>query len=373
MFKNRAMIKVKGLNQERAINNLSKTLKIYNYKREEQNLSQFEVELKHTKKIKQMLEQEGLEVLSISHKGFYSKIKQSFLRYGILAGIVIIILFYILQYSFVWKIEVWGVTAQEKSEVIAFIEDNTKSNLKQKINTKELEIMVKNEFDFISSISVAIIGQSLIVNLNEAVLPEEMDENQSPIISDYDGMITKINLVQGTLNVNEGDIVQKGDILVYPYIIDSQGNKRGVKPQAEIIADVWYSSIERHYDYRIEEIKTGNKLVQSEVYLGNILIYKNGKDINFGDYVTETYTKSLTNNLILPFYLKKTIYYEIETKEIIQPFDDVKDEVISKARENILLFLDKNEIILNEKYTISEAGGYHIVNYIITTSKDIGG
>ena len=93
MFRNRATIKVKGLNQERAINNLSKTLKIYNYKREEQNLSQFEVELKHTKKIKQMLEQEGLEVLSISHKGFYSKIKQSFLRYGILAGIVIIILF----------------------------------------------------------------------------------------------------------------------------------------------------------------------------------------------------------------------------------------------------------------------------------------
>lgn len=373
MFKNRATIKVKGLNQERAINNLSKTLKIYNYKREEQNLSQFEVELKHTKKIKQMLEQEGLEVLSISHKGLYSKIKQSFLRYGILAGIVIIILFYILQYSFVWKIEVWGVTAQEKSEVIAFIEDNTKSNLKQKINTKELEIMVKNEFDFISSISVAIIGQSLIVNLNEAVLPEEMDENQSPIISDYDGMITKINLVQGTLNVNEGDIVQKGDILVYPYIIDSQGNKRGVKPQAEIIADVWYSSTEKHYDYRIEEIKTGNKLVQSEVYLGNLLIYKNGKDIGFGDYVTETYTKPLTNNLILPFYLKKTIYYEIETKEIIQAFDDVKDEVISKARENILLFLDKNEIILNEKYTISEAGGCHIVNYIITTSKDIGG
>lgn len=373
MFKNRTIIKVKGLNQERALNKITKRVKVFNYKREGQNLSQFEVNYKNSHEIKKLVEQEGLEILSISHKGFLYNLKRLFLRYGIIAGFIIAVIFYTIQYNFVLRVEVWGVDKQESLEIKNYVQENMNSNFKSNINTEELEIMVRNNFDYVSSVSIAIIGQSLIVNLNQAVLPDEMEGDFKPITSEYDGLITKINLIQGTLNVNEGDIVQKGDILVYPYTIDSQGTIYEVEPKAEIIADVWLTSTITHYDYRIERIRTGRTQTVNEVLLNNLVIYQNKVDMLYDNYEIESYEQDISKNNILPFKLRKTIYYEVEINEINEDFRDVKDLIIDKARQNTLIFLQENDIIINESYTLSEGAGCHIVNYVITVSKNIGG
>ncbi len=373
MFKNRTIIKIKGLNQERALNNITRQVKIYNYKREEHSLSQFEVDFKDRTKIKKLITEQGLELLSITHKGLIYYLKNIFLRYGIVAGIILTLAFYILQYNFVYKVEVWGVSKEESQEVKIFVEDNMTSNMKSRISTNDLEILVRSNFDFVSSVSIAIVGQSLIVNLNQSVLPEEIEGNYQPIVSKYDGLITKINLIQGTLNVNEGDIVQKGDILVLPYTTDSDGTVYEVNPKAEIIADVWLSTSITHYDYRVEKIRTGKSTTKVEVLLNNLLIYDNNVDIAYKNYEIECYTEELTKNLILPFKIKKTIFYEIEIIEIAQPFEDVKDAIIEEARQKTLIFLEENDIILNEGYTLDEGGGCHIINYTITLSKNIGG
>src|SRR5699024_8221798 len=94
----------------------------------------------------------------------------------------------------------------------------------------------------------------------EAVLPEEMQGSFQPIVSDYDGMITHINLIQGTPNVKVGDIVQKGDVLVYPYVADGEGQVMPVLPRAEIKADVWLSENEVFYEYQIKQERTGRKI-----------------------------------------------------------------------------------------------------------------
>ena len=373
MIKNRTTIKVKGLNQERALNNLSKKINIYNYKRHERNLSEFEVDVKYSKKIKDILEKEGLEVLSIKNRGFLHYFNEFFKRLGIIIGLIFVILFYAIQYNFVLKIEVWGGETIECQQVKEFVQDNMTSNFKSNISTEDLEILVRNNFDFVSSVSIAIVGQSLIVNLNPSVLPGEMEGQFQPLVSQYDGLITKINLIQGTLNVQVGDIVQKGDILVMPYVIDSDGTLYEVEPRAEIIADVWISSSVSHYDYKIVQKRTGRKVTTSEVLLGNLIIYSNNEDMSFTDYESETYTQVLTKNLMLPLYLKKTIYYEIETEEVVQPFEEVKEIIIEEARQKALIFFDKNDIIINESMLISEGAGCHIVNYTITVSKDLGG
>lgn len=373
MLKNRTTIKVKGLNQERALNNISKSVNIYNYKRYDRNLSEFEIKIKDSKKIDKLLKKEGLEILSIKNAGILHNFREIFKRLGVIIGLVFIIIFYIVQYNFILKIEVWGGEIDECKQVKAFVQESMTSNFKSNISTEDLEILVRNNFDFVSSVSIAIVGQSLIVNLNPTILPDEMDDEFQPLVSEYDGLITKINLIQGTLNCQVGDIVQKGDILVLPYVTDSNGTIYEVEPRAEIVADVWLSSTVTHYDYKIMQSRTGNIFISSQVLLNNLIIYDNSNDISFKDYECESYTTTLTKNLILPFYLKKTIYYEIEVKEIYQPFDEVKERIIEEAREKSLIFFDKNDIIINENYSLSEGAGCHIVNYTITVSKDIGG
>ena len=49
----------------------------------------------------------------------------------------------------------------------------------------------------------------------------------------------------------------------------------------------------------------------------------------------------------------------------------MKEQLISKARENTLIFLQKDEIILNENFTLTDVAGCHTINYTISVEKDI--
>ncbi len=372
-FKNKTIFKIKGLNQERSFNNISKTVSIYNIKKEDDGTSQFEVDYKDAKKTKKFLEQQGFQILSVTNHGILFKFKNLFTRYGIVAGLIFCLLFYILQYNFILQVKVLGQPSEIQSLIKEYVVDNLNSNFKYNIDTKEIENSIKAEFDQVSSVSVAIYGQTLLINYNPSTIPEEMRGEFDPIVSEYDGMITDLELVSGTLNVKVGDIVQKGDVLVHPYIIDTDGETRQVTPSAKITANVWFSESITHYDYRLETKRTGKKIVSSFVKLGDLVIYSHDRENNFQEYEVESYSQPLTKNLLLPFTLEKIVYYQTQTDEIIEPFEEVQEEVIEKAREKTLIFLDKNAIIIDENYIIKDAGSVHNVIYTITTSITFGG
>ena len=254
-----------------------------------------------------------------------------------------------------------------------YVQDNLKSSFKYNIDTKKIENSIKERFDEVSSVSVAIYGQTLLINYNPSTIPEQLQGEFDPIISQYDGMITDIELISGTLNVHVGDIVQKGEELVSPYIVDTDEEIRQVTPIAKITMDVWISESVAHYDYRLETRRTGKKVISSYVKLGELVIYSHEEENNFKEYELESYSRSLTKNLLLPFKLEKMVYYETQTDEIVEPFEEVKEEVIQKAREKTLIFLDKNAIIIEENYIVKDAGNIHSIEYTITTSQSIGG
>ena len=370
---NRSQFVVKGLNQEKAFNNLSKEIKVYKIKRPEYNLSTFEVDSKNEKKANSILSSMGLEVTVVGHKGFVKKLKSFFSFYGIICGIVISILFYILQYNFILKIEIWGNENLSASVVKDYADSLLGSHFKSKVDTKEIENKIKNKFNLASSVSVAIVGQTLIINLNEGILPPEMEDEFAPIISNEDGLVTSITLIQGTLNVKVGDIVKKGDVLVFPYIIDADGNERKVKPQADIEAEVWLRKEYCHKDYVVKSQRTGEKAVCNRVLLNGKEIYKYESKTEFDCYEEETTYQNLISSNLIPFKFERTTRYELETVEINNPFEDNKEEIVNLARENVLIFLQKNEIIKDEKYFVREGGGCYFIDYIITTCRNIGG
>lgn len=368
---NRSKIQIICRNQEKIINKISKNVSIYNYKRQNDKYSEFEVDTKNKKNVQKFLKENNVEFELSGEKGYLNKIKKLLSSIGLICGIVLVCLIYSLQYFFVWKIEVNGIENNE--EVERFIENNLSSKLKSRIDVKDIEILVKKSFDEVSSISVAIVGQSIVVNINEMVLPKEMTGNFLPLVSVEDGQITQINLIEGTLNCKVGDIVQKGDILVYPYVIDSQGQKREVSPKAEIYADVWLSETISHYDYCLKRERSGKKIVNSQVLLYDKVVYNNKKDVSFNDYEVEVEEEYLTKNLILPLKLKKTTYYEMSTFEVSQPFYEYKDEIIENTRLKALQFLKKNEIIKSENFSVNEEPNVSRVTYTITVTRNIGG
>ena len=82
--------------------------------------------------------------------------------------------------------------------------------IKQKINTKEVINNIRLKRNDIAWIGVNIKGTNAIVSIVEAdKKPEIIDENEyCNIVTRKDGIITKINVQNGTALVKEGDIVK---------------------------------------------------------------------------------------------------------------------------------------------------------------------
>lgn len=369
--KARSHFKIKSLNREKIFNKISQQFVIYDVKQRD-GFIEFEVDESDGEEVEKFLNQQNVKIYSAVHKGLRRKILNILKMWGVVAGLAIGIALYSLQYFFVFKIEVWGCDELNESEVANFVKENMASRFKGNIDTQRLEISIRDNFELVSSVSVAIVGQSLIVNINEAILPEELNGEFEPIVSQYDGLVTEINLVQGTLNVKQGDIVQKGDILVYPYIIDGDGEQRPVQPKAEIFADVWVEKEDVFYEYQIVEERTGRKIECSEVTLFGLVIYSNTNENTFESFESEKTSSYIAENNILPLIYTKYTFYETKTTEIIRNFEQEKDDLFENLRQKTLIYLPENAIIKDEKSSVKEMAGVYYLSYIITTSLDIG-
>lgn len=373
MKKSRVQLKIKGLNQERAINKLSKSVSLLKVDRQDKQVCVLEVSPKDIKKARKLLQEDNFEIVQVKDYGVYSIAKKLRSYYGVLAGLVLCFCAYFVQLGFVWQVKVYGNERLSTSEITQFIDDNLVSRYISKIDTKNLEIGLREQFKRISSVSVAVVGQSIVVNINEAVLPEEMGGDFEPLVSNFDCRITEIKLVQGTLNFKVGDIVRAGETLVEPYIIDSEGQLRAVKPMASIKADVWIESSSEHFDSYYQTSHSGKSIEMSEVYLFGVKVYSNVKPVTFKQYELEEELCDLNKNNLLPFKLRKLRYYETKTELIEQNFEEVKEQIISATREKALQNLQECEIIKEEDCTITEAGGVHIVRYVLTVNREIVG
>ena len=102
-------------------------------------------------------------------------------------------------------------------------------------------------------------------------------------------------------------------------------------------------------------------------------MYKSKNVDEFLSCEQEVSWQNLTNNNLLPLKIKRICLYETTTEEVFTDFSKIKDQLIQNAREKALIFLEKNEIIKEENYTIKEESGWHEVVFVLTVEKNIGG
>ena len=371
-MKNYVEFEIKGLNQERFFNEFSSKLKIFDLVRVNKSVSRFKVNYFLHKRAKKIILDNGFEILSEKKCGLFHKLVSKFFSYGLALGIVVGFAFCIITNLFVKKIEVWGNEKIEDEQIVSFLKESVKDWRKSKIETKEIEKEVYDHFSCFSFVSVSVYGQTLVVNVKEEIIPEEMSEKFEAIYSNYDGLITKINLVQGTLCVHEGDVVKKGQKLVEPFVLSSNGETIPIKPKAEIMADVWLYEETLHNSSYEAVLRTGNKITINEIYLGSLKIYEKKMENLYESFEVEESEEILNKNNILPLKLKTTTYYETEKKLIEVPFDEVKEQICEKTKQKALQKVEDYDIIKKEKQSIKTIGNITFVRYTITINKNIG-
>ena len=276
----------------------------------------------------------------------------------LLLFLILFLIFFSSQ--FVWNIE---ITEESGLTIENIIEDIQNAGLKigtlkDDIDTKEIINKVRLQRNDIAWIGIELKGTNAIVKLVKAEeKPEIVDENEyCNIVSDKNGVITKINAQDGTANVNIGDTVSVGDVLINGWMEGKYTGVRYVHAKGEVEARVWYT-MNKTIEYKTTEKQyTGNEDINYGIKVNNFKINfpKGVSKFNFYDTIETENKVKLFSNFYLPISVVKTTYKEYEEIEKTYSLEEAKNLGIQEIEEELENQIENKENIVNKNINTYE-------------------
>lgn len=372
-MKNLTEFKVKNLNKEKIIKQISKITSIYNVKIE-QNVLFFSIPKKNRNKVEKFLSQKEIEVLAKEKKGFLNFLSKTVLRIGVITPIVLFCVFLLVSNMFVFKYQIIGAERVDCEQIEQVLKDNNVYGIVNKhiINTTYLENQIL-DIDKVSLVSVIIKGNTLVVNIKEKLYNQEFEERNefSPLKSQFNGIITEISLVQGTPLVKVGQTVKIGQELVAPYVINTSGQKLSISPMADIKADVFLTTTTLIPNEKLELVDTGQVVKTKNISLFGLNIYSNNVGCNFKKYRKQTITTNMSSNLLLPIKIEETYYFE-QTEVLIEHyFVTNKEQILQDCQQKTRQLVKSCEIIKEEYTVVTTNANINQITHTAVVNKSI--
>ena len=361
-------IKMQGLNFERFLNNaIQNNIKIENISRKDGNVL-FKIGKEDFNSIK-TISNKNVDVEILKTFGLKRFIEFCLKRMGLLIGIVLSLALFFIFNSFILNINIMGneyISTQlieEKLSEIGVSKFKTSN-----FNSAKVEDYLLEQINDISMVSIKKIGTSVIVNVKEKL--ENTFGEKINLVSQYNMLITKIDVFCGTCNVKVGDIVKKGDILVYAYMEDGSGEIVNCEPLANIEGDVWFTSVIEFKNKTTELKRTGKKFISTNYLINRKSIIENKNNCGFENFEIEE-KEFFISSFLLPLKVKKVIYYELE--EITQEHDFLaeQDSILSDCYKNALSKVPKELVVTSEDVEINQVQDGYIVSVYLKSSVSI--
>lgn len=372
-------IKIEGYYIERFINLcISKKIFLWNLKREKSTIVYANIGINDFRKIKQIAKKTNCKVQ------IQGKIGMPFLINKYKKRKIFLILFFVMIVTifalsnFVWNIEIKCDTNMDTNTILSELKSyGIKTGiLKNKINTKEVINRLRLQHNDIAWVGIKIEGTNVICEIVEAdIKPEIIDESEyCNIVSEVSGIITKINVQDGTGKVNVGDIIKPGTLLVEGSIEGKYTPIRYVHSKAEIEARVWYSKKEKMSLNITENKETSNLQNVYYIKLNNLKINFNKSIPKFENYDTINEEKKLKifSNFYLPIQFGKTTYKEIVKNNKTFTEDEAKQFLENKLKEQLNNEIGDNKNIFNTKTNSKFQNGQIEVEVIYEVLENIG-
>ena len=318
------------------------------------------IEIKHFKDICKIAKNTQCKVKIKAKRGLpfiLNRYKKRKLFAFFLIFILCIILF---SSQFVWNIEIIeenGLTIENIMEDIQHA-GLTIGTLKNNVNAKEIINKVRLERDDIAWMGIELKGTNAIVKLVKAEeKPEMVDEDEyCNIVSNKNGVITKINAQDGTANVKVGDTVSVGDVLINGWMEGKYTGIRYVHAKGEIEARVWYT-MNKTIEYKTTEKRdTENFETQYGIKFNNFKINfpKGVSKFKFYDTIETENKIKLFSNFYLPISVVKKTYQEYEEIEKKYSIEEAKKIGIQEIEEELEKQIENKENIVNKNINTYE-------------------
>ena len=236
---------------------------------------------------------------------------------------------------------------------------------KSEIDTKEIMNKLRLKRDDIAWVGMELKGTNMIVKLVKAdKKPEIVDDSEyCNIVSDKEGIITKINVQNGTANVKVGDTVKEGMVLVNGWMEGKYTGVRYVHAKAEIEAKIWYTeNITIPYN-ATETIETGGEEVNYGIKLNNFEINfpKGVSKFEFYDTIKEEKKFKLFSDFYLPISIIKETKKEVKKEQKEYSVDEAKNLGIQQLEQQLdEKIADKDKIVNKNINTYENQDGVEV-------------
>ncbi|MGL4344692.1 MAG: sporulation protein YqfD [Cellulosilyticaceae bacterium] len=342
-FAGYVIVEVSGYALEKFINcALQEDIYFWDVKRESHKLY-FKTSIKNFKQLKQSAKQTRCRMKIVDKCGLPFTMFRYRRRKVLASGIVLFaVILYILS-SFVWLVEVEGTSRLQETDLISTLENNgfTVGKMKNKLDLREAEqCLVKNYSDIIWA-GIKFEGTKLVVQVTESVpKPKMYDKSVSThLVAKRDGLITYIATDKGIPQVQKGDTVKKGDVLVSGAITlqDDLGTVRYTHSDAKVTAKTCYTLKATMPRTKIEKQYTNHAKKNFRVRLFGtyIPLYTSGPRYTYFDTVVTLNQFKLTDLFPLPFYFEKTEYIEYVPTPVDLEMESVKDQLEGKLYDEL--------------------------------------
>lgn len=357
---------------------ISKKILLWKTKRDKSTIIHANVSIKDFRRIREVAKTTKCKVNIEQKKGIPFVLHRYKKRKLFLVFFLLLIVGLGILSNFIWNIDIACEGEINQQEIMQLLNKNglTLGIPKSKIEVTKIVNAIRYEREDIAWVGITLKGTNATVEVVKAKeKPEILDENElCNIVSNKEGVITKIDVYNGTANVKVGDLVKKGTVLINGWMEGKYTGIRYVSALGEVTAKVWYSKKIKLDKTTDIYPKTGNEENKYQINFNNfkINLYKTLSKFENYDTIEETKKLKLFSNFYLPIELIKITNYETQKETVTYSVEELKqmhtDNLITQVEEEI----EKKESIVNRQVNVLEYDTYVEIEVIIEAIENIG-
>lgn len=348
-------ISIEGYYIERFINICgNEKITIWNLKRNKNVKLELNIGIKDLKKVAKIAKQTKCKIKIIKKKGLPFLFNRYRKRKLFFVFLLVIIIGLGISSNFVWNIQ---IVEEDKESIENLYPDVVESGLeigkmKSKINTKDIINKVRLKRNDIAWMGIELKGTNAIVKVVKATAkPEIVDDNEyCNIVSDKQGIITKINAQNGTIAVKVGDTVNVGTTLINGWMEGKYTGLRYVHAKGEIQAKVWHTKNKKILYNATEKTETGNIENKYQIKINNFEINLSKRLSKFKIYDTIVLENKfkIFSDFYLPISLVKITNKEIKEEQKNYNVEQAKDLGIEQLQEELDNEIEDKSKVVNK-------------------------
>ena len=348
-------ISIEGYYIERFINICgNEKITIWNLKRNKNVKLELNIGIKDLKKVAKIAKQTKCKIKIIKKKGLPFLFNRYIKRKLFFVFLLVIIIGLGISSNFVWNIQ---IVEEDKESIENLYQDVVESGLeigkmKSKINTKDIINKVRLKRNDIAWMGIELKGTNAIVKVVKATAkPEIVDDNEyCNIVSDKQGIITKINAQNGTIAVKVGDTVNAGTTLINGWMEGKYTGLRYVHAKGEIQAKVWHTKNKKILYNATEKTETGNVENKYQIKINNFEINLSKRLSKFKIYDTIVLENKfkIFSDFYLPISLVKITNKEIKEEQKNYNAEQAKDLGIEQLQEELDNEIEDKSKVVNK-------------------------